>query len=90
MFDERVILPEQLPVREKERKCTDCCCTIVSSLFALAMFVTACCLWNKGKYDVTSDRFDTNFMVSTSTDGTACTGDQVLYIPDYNDYSVNT
>lgn len=48
MFDEKVILPEQLPVKEKERKITDCVCTVVSAIFAIAMFITACVLWNRG------------------------------------------
>ena len=48
MFDEKVILPEQLPIKEKERKITDCCCTVVGAVFALSMFIIACVLWNRG------------------------------------------
>lgn len=51
MFDEKVILPEQLPAQEKSRKITDCCCTIVGAIFALTMFIVACCMWNKSSFD---------------------------------------
>jgi len=40
-------------------------------------------------HKLTSDRFDTNFRVNSSTDGTVCTEDQVVYAADYNDYSVH-
>lgn len=53
MFDEKIILPEQLPIREKQRKITDCCCTIVAAAFALTMFIVACVLWNRGKSLIT-------------------------------------
>lgn len=48
MFDEKVILPEQLPIKEKERKITDCCCTVIGAIFALTMFIIACVVWNRG------------------------------------------
>lgn len=49
MFDEKVVVPEQLPIQEKNRKSTDVCCTIIGAIFALTMFIVACCMWNKGK-----------------------------------------
>ena len=49
MFDEKVLYPTQLPVDERNRKSTDVCCTILSSIFALVMFIVACTMWNKSK-----------------------------------------
>jgi len=48
MFDDRVLIPEQLPVKEPSRKSTDVACTVIGAIFALAMFITATCLWNPG------------------------------------------
>lgn len=31
------------------RKSTDVLCTVISALFALAMFIIACIMWDKGK-----------------------------------------
>lgn len=51
MFDEKVLYPSQFPVEERNRKSTDVCCTIISALFALVMFIVACCMWNRSKVD---------------------------------------
>lgn len=77
MFDEKVILPEQLPVKEKERKITDCCCTIVGAAFALTMFIVACVLWNRSnpsiiqlisnKFTMLKQDLDTNPVLSMNT-----------------------
>ena len=48
MFDEKVVFPEQFTVRERNRKSTDVCCTIIGALFALVMFIVACTMWNRG------------------------------------------
>lgn len=49
MFDEKVLYPTQFPVEERNRKSTDVCCTILSAIFALTMFIVACTMWNKCK-----------------------------------------
>ena len=70
MFDEKVILPEQLPAQEKSRKITDCCCTIIGTIFALTMFIVACCLWNKSNSNFNkSDSYDSLYSVTTSKSG---------------------
>lgn len=51
MFDEKVLYPSQFPVEERNRKSTDVCCTIISALFALVMFIVACSMWNRSKVD---------------------------------------
>mgnify|MGYP003688155047 CR=1 FL=1 len=48
MFDERVLNADQFPITEKNRKSTDVCCTVIGAIFALTMFIVACCLWNQG------------------------------------------
>lgn len=63
MFDEKVILPEQLPVKEKQRKITDCCCTIVGAVFALTMFIIACVLWNRGNSHIITQPISSNFTI---------------------------
>jgi hypothetical protein len=70
MFDEKVILPEQLPAQEKSRKITDCCCTIVGAIFALTMFIVACCMWNKCNSNFNnSASFDSLYSGATSKSG---------------------
>ena len=49
MFDEKVVVPEQLPIQDRNRKSTDVCCTVIGAIFALTMFIVACCMWNQGK-----------------------------------------
>jgi hypothetical protein len=57
MFDEKILYPNQFPVEERNRKSTDVCCTIISAIFALTMFIVACVLWNKGIHLITKDNF---------------------------------
>lgn len=39
MFKNNVFTFRSFPVEEKERKWTDCCCTIIAALFALTLFI---------------------------------------------------
>ena len=48
MFVKNVYTFRNLPVEEKERKWTDCCCTIFGAIFALTLFIIACCTFNRG------------------------------------------
>lgn len=48
MFDEKVLYPTQFPVEEKNRKSTDVCCTIISTVLPIVMFIVALSMWNKG------------------------------------------
>lgn len=48
MFVKNVYTFRNLPVEEKERKWTDCCCTIIGAIFALTLFIIACCMFNRG------------------------------------------
>lgn len=48
MFEQKLNSFSQLPVKgnkyaksEKDRKCTDCLCTIIGAVFALTLFVLA-------------------------------------------------
>ena len=47
MFAKNVYSIRNLPVEEKERKWTDCLCTIIGAIFALTLFIIACCSFNK-------------------------------------------
>lgn len=73
MFDEKVLYPTQLPVDERNRKSTDVCCTILSSIFALVMFIVACTMWNKTNFENTFFNFNTN------SNGVQCQAGQSLY-----------
>lgn len=57
MFDEKVVSPEQFTIRERNRKSTDVCCTIIGALFALVMFIAALSMWNKGTPSFKLDKF---------------------------------
>lgn len=48
MGDEKIFIPTQLPIPEKNRVCTDIFCTILGAAFALTLFIVACVTWNKG------------------------------------------
>lgn len=47
MFEQKVLSSNQLPLPDNQRKSTDVVCTIIGALFALAMFIVACVMWNK-------------------------------------------
>ena len=47
MYSRIITDPEQIPVPETERKHTDVLCTIISSIFAVVMFMIALLKFNK-------------------------------------------
>jgi cobalamin biosynthesis protein CobD/CbiB len=47
MFVKNVYTFRNLPVEESERTWTDCLCTIISAIFALTLFILACCTFNR-------------------------------------------
>ena len=47
MFVKNVYIFRNLPVEEKERQWTDCCCTIIGAVFALTIFIIACASFNR-------------------------------------------
>ena len=56
---------------EKDRKCTDVICTIVTAIFALVMFILAFVLMNKGNLFLNIDNYyKTNF--PTDSDQEPC------------------
>jgi len=66
MFDEKVLYPTQFPVEERNRKSTDVCCTIVSAILPIVMFIVALSMWNR-------DNFENKFFgLSQSGSGNAC------------------
>lgn len=50
MGEEKIFIPTQLPIPEKNRVCTDIICTILGAAFALTLFIFACVSWNRGNY----------------------------------------
>lgn len=50
MFDQRVLRSHhnRFPFNYEKRRSTDVCCMIIGAIFALTMFIIACCMWNKG------------------------------------------
>ncbi len=48
MFRNNVYSFKNLPVEEKQRKRTDCFCTICSSIFALTLFILSFVFYHKG------------------------------------------
>ncbi len=59
MFADKIFSPAEVPIPEKSRKRTDCCCTIIGALFALTMFIAACCFWDRDGFDEKLD-YDTS------------------------------
>jgi len=53
MFKNNVYTFRNFPVEEKQRKWTDCCCTILVALFALTLFILSFCLFTKGNSSLT-------------------------------------
>jgi len=49
MFRNNVYSFKNLPVEDKERKRTDCICTICSALFALTLFILSFIFFRRGK-----------------------------------------
>lgn len=48
MFRNNVYTFKNLPVEEKLRKRTDCCCTIIGALLALTLFILSFVLFRRG------------------------------------------
>lgn len=48
MFRNNVFTFKNLPVEEKLRKRTDCCCTIVGAILALTLFILSFVLFRRG------------------------------------------
>jgi len=54
MQERKSLIPDGtvIPVPEHRRVSTDVCCTIISSIFALTLFIIACVFYSSGKlYD---------------------------------------
>lgn len=49
MFRKNVYTFKNFPVEERERKWTDCCCTIIGALFALTLFVLSFIFFTRSK-----------------------------------------
>lgn len=80
MFDEKVLYPAQFPVEERNRKSTDVCCTILSAIFALVMFIVACCMWNKGIHAFNLGNFENNFFnFNKNGKGVQCKDGEFVY-----------
>lgn len=47
MFAKNVYSFKNLPVEEKQRKWTDCFCTIIGAIYALTLFIIACAAFNR-------------------------------------------
>ncbi len=60
MFDEKVLYPTQFPVEERNRKSTDVCCTIVSAILPIVMFIVALSMWNRGNFCFIQTTLKTN------------------------------
>lgn len=89
MFDEKVILPEQLPIKEKERKITDCCCSVIGGIFALTMFIIACVLWNRGILSFYLANFYQINNTRTGPDYKPCAVDEYVMLNNPDDFNVN-
>ena len=76
MFDQRVLRshPNRFPFNYEKRKSTDVCCMIIGAIFALTMFIVACCMWNKGTVlSLGVGSFESNFYsFAQGGDGKAC------------------
>ena len=73
MFDEKVLYPTQFPVEERNRKSTDVCCTIISAILPIVMFIVALSMWNRGKFYVYQGNFDSKFFGFNQTgSGATC------------------
>lgn len=70
---------------ETHRRCTDIICTIISSIFALFLFILACIAFNKSIACQTVDNlYEANY--PTDSDGIPCgrnnnTGYSYIYLP---------
>ena len=49
MFHEKLISSNQIPIEEKNRKCTDIICSVIADSLAITLFVVACTMWNRSK-----------------------------------------
>ena len=47
MFVKNVYAFGNFPVEESQRKWTDCICTIIAAIFALTLFILACCSFTR-------------------------------------------
>lgn len=80
MFDEKVLYPAQFPVQERNRKSTDVCCTILSAIFALVMFIVACTMWNKSNHAFNLGNFENNFFnFNKNGKGVQCKDGEFVY-----------
>lgn len=72
MGDEKIFIPTQLPIPEKNRVCTDIFCTIIGAAFALTLFIVACVTWNKGNIFIYQDNFQKRFFALQNGAGDLC------------------
>lgn len=49
MYNKDVSTAGEFPVEEGKRWSTDVCCTVLSSIFALTLFILACVFFNSSK-----------------------------------------
>jgi len=47
MYKNNVYTFKNLPVEERQRKCTDVCCTIITAIFALTLFILSFSLFTR-------------------------------------------
>jgi hypothetical protein len=52
MYNEDVSTPTDFPVEESKRWSTDICCTYISGIFALVLFILACVFFNSSKSQI--------------------------------------
>ena len=52
MFNTDVSSPSEFPVDDTKRWSTDVCCTVISALFAIILFVLACLFFNTSKTSI--------------------------------------
>lgn len=52
MFKNNVYTFRNFPVEEKERKWTDCICTILAAIFALTLFISSFVIFKKCTFDI--------------------------------------
>ncbi len=53
MFVNNVHTFQNLPIEDKNRKCTDVCCTICTAIFALTMFILSFVVYRPGTFKLT-------------------------------------
>lgn len=77
--------------QERNRKSTDVCCTILSAIFALVMFIVACTMWNKSNHAFNLGNFENNFFnFNKNGKGVQCKDGEFVYSSKADTFNVPT